>query len=128
MFNKVLIPLDSNDKRNARVIELIKKENENNDVDIHGVYVQHSDIDEKNISSDHPTRMMEKMLASHNGKVTTEIRTGDIVDQISKCAKETEVDAIIMVTENNKSRIKSAISGSITQELISKSSCPVVVL
>lgn len=68
-----------------------------------------------------------KTVSDNNIAGSFRVMVGDPADSIKQCCKEEKIDLVVM-SANNKSWLKRAIMGSVTDEVIRTSNVPVLVL
>lgn len=127
MYSNVLVPVDRGIKSNKMCLQEAEEITESSG-QIHCLFVKLKEIEnssENDIES--PIKNIESYIKNSNYNYVTDNGVGKPSKKIASYANKNDVDAIVMNTYN-PSGIKKLITGSVTEDTIEKTSCPVLVL
>ena len=127
MKQTILIPIDGTESPSETLL-YVRSISSRPDVDIVLMYVT-PDIDSENLSIEVPPNVNEiyKALNKEDWKVEQEIRMGDPVHEIIKMAILLPATLILMST-HGRSGIERIRQGSVTEQVLKQSPCPVFIL
>ena len=128
MLDKILVPIDGSEIF-QEILAYLKQLGERPRTEIILLHVQTpGDGHDANDAAGHPLLKGYYDALSENGwNVRAEIRTGDTVDEISLCAAQTEA-AMIMMSTHGRTGMDRIREGSVTEQVLKQSPCPVFVL
>lgn len=135
MYTTILLPVDESVRTNEIVTEEAESlvRDTDNKIDIHALYVkddQYGDYDsstELKPISNFNDRSDKWSNQSNHINTHTKVTEGSTVREISKYVDENNIELIIMA-KNSRSKLKQLVYGSVTDETIKKSDCPVLVV
>lgn len=128
MYSNVLVPVDRGIKSDKKCLQEAEKITEPGG-QIHCVFVKLKAVEERaeDATIESPIEDIEDYTTNSSYDYVTENRVGTPAEQIARYANENDMDVIVMNTYN-PSGIKKLITGSVTEDTIEKTSCPVLVL
>jgi nucleotide-binding universal stress UspA family protein len=129
MLERILIPIDGSEifDETIHYIENLADRNETEIVLLH-VIAEDDTSSIKQEASEH--ELLQKHyteLARHNWKVVASLRKGDPVKEISSHAVELPASLIVMST-HGRSGLENIREGSVTEQVVRQSPCPVFIL
>ena len=128
MLDKILVPVDGSE-RFAETLAYLRQLGERSRTEIVLLHVQTSgNGQDANDAAGHPLlKGYYDALKEHDWNVRAEIRTGKAVEEISRCAVHEDA-AMMMMSTHGRSGLENIREGSITEQVVRQSPCPVFIL
>lgn len=128
MLDKILVPVDGSEIF-AETITYLKQLGKRPRTEIILLHIHTPDDGQgTNDAAGHPLlKGYYDALKENDWNVRAEIRTGDAAEEISRCAAQEEA-AMMMMSTHGRSGLENIREGSITEQVVRQSPCPVFIL
>ena len=130
MLDRILVPLDGSEMF-SETLRYIRQLGEASTTEVLLLHVQDPAGESTQGNDGAPNHPLLKGyyddLSQDSWKVTAELRNGDTVDEITRFATTTEAELMLMST-HGRSGLENIREGSITEQVVRQSPCPVFIL
>ena len=128
MLDKILVPVDGSEIF-PETLTYLQRLGERSRTEVILLHVQTSgNGQDANDAAGHPLlKGYYDALKEHDWNVRADVRTGEAVEEISRCAVQEDAALMIMST-HGRSGLENIREGSITERVVRQSPCPVFIL
>jgi len=128
MLERILLPVDGTEIF-SETLSYLKELGQASSLEVLLLHVQEHGAGERGgDASKHP--LLKKYcdaLSAENWKVSAELRSGDPVEEITRCAVQLPASLLLMST-HGRSGLENIREGSVTEQVVRRSPCPVFIL
>jgi nucleotide-binding universal stress UspA family protein len=128
MLERILVPVDGTEIF-SETLGYLKELGQETTPEVRFLYVQESGAAQTvGDASAHPLlKRYFDALSGENWQVSAELRSGDPIEEITRCAVQLPASLLLMST-HGRSGLENIRDGSVTEQVVRRSPCPVFIL